>query len=152
MKNYKYKLEPLLKLRKFRENRAKIELGRINKKIYELQEEIRSFETDIKEIYNNLEALGENQTEAGFMSSFANLIRARELSIINNHKKIDEHKIEFKEKQEEVLKLRGEVKIIENMKEKDFQNYRKEFMKKVNLDLEEQNLMNSFYEKDSERS
>ncbi|MFA5584503.1 MAG: hypothetical protein WDA09_09845, partial [Bacteriovoracaceae bacterium] len=62
--------------------------------------------------------------------------KTRNIELLENAKKRQEQLIEDKRK--ELAIMRGELKVIENMKEKDFEKYRKELNKENDKKVEEQ--------------
>jgi flagellar FliJ protein len=54
---YKYKLEGLLKLRKFKENALKVELGKVNQEINQVKLEIKRLQENISETYKDQEVV-----------------------------------------------------------------------------------------------
>ena len=64
MKRFQFKLDGVLKLRKFKEHKAKIELGSINKELEGVKREIIKLEKDVLEGYDSQSELLENIVNA----------------------------------------------------------------------------------------
>lgn len=138
MKKYKFKLEALLKIRKLKEETCKMEIGRIQVAITDLENEIVVHNQGIKEAFEDQEAAlkaGMSGQELKFHPFFVQGKRA-------NIKKIEgeiERLERLREKKLEELKyLRADVKVIDQMKEKDKLAHKKKVQKKQFNEIEEQ--------------
>ena len=119
----------LLKLRKFREEQVVSELGKCNQKLYLLGEELKKLETNITSFQERVNSKGrDGKLDSSLLLYFSDFIRA---SLANRDELRDKIKSQ-KEKQNEILerlaKAKAEVKVIENLKDKN----KEEFMKMIN--------------------
>ena len=140
-KKFKFKLEGLLKLRKFNEEKIKVELG-------ELISEEQKIIDRIAEIGDELSLGYEMQNEAFLDSSkgkdtyfypyfFEGKRKDRErceTMLYSVRKKIEQ-------KRTELAEAMGNVKIMESLKENKFDEYKKEKNKKEFNDIEENTIM-----------
>ena len=136
-KKYKFKLDAVLKIRKLKEEQVKMEIGRLNVEINNYENMVKQHSDNISEAYQAQEAeLGKGLVglEARFHPYFVQGKRAH----------IEALQAEIKMLQAKREKLyhdlntrRGEVKVIENLKEKDYQAFKKQMNKKINENLEE---------------
>lgn len=138
MKGHKFKLEAVLKLRKIKEDVCAMELGKIQLQINNLKQ----FKTDHLEDIKN--AYGEQETN---LKDSMNVLELQKKQMLITGKRehisrIDESLEILNERLEtkiqELAKLKGDVKVISNMKEKSIKKYKKELNKKMNESLEEQ--------------
>ena len=138
MKKYKFKLEPVLKIRKVKEEQCKMEIGRIQVQIRTIKAEIekhreginQSYETSEKELKKGL--FGQ---ELRFHPYF---VSGKNAHINRLQRELENLDVEIKAKYEELSHLRANVKVIEKMKEKDKIKYKKQLDKKIFEEIEEQ--------------
>lgn len=138
MKKYKYKLEALLKIRKLKEERCKMEIGRFQVKIKEIEDQITKHNSGIDEAYDLQEkslASGIEGLEVRFHPYFVQGKRSH-IEALQNEKSRLEHYV--KQLFAQLAQLRANVKVLEKMKEKDKRNYKKQLDKKMNERIEEQ--------------
>lgn len=139
MKKYKFKLDPLLKIRKLKEEQCKMEIGRCQVKIRELKEQIQAHDNSIDEAYESQEEALDKGIEGQAIQFYPYFVSGK-----TAHIKILEGEVEQIQKQvdrkfQELSRLRANVKVIEKMKHKDRVNYKRELNKKLESDLEESN-------------
>ncbi len=138
MKGYKFKLDAVLKVRKLKEEQCKMEIGRIQVQINKLSAEITNHEAGIQQAYDSQEKLmeeGVNGTEIKFYPFFVSGKRAHIQAIKNEIKALTD---EVNDKYDNLKLLRADVKVIEEMKEKDLLKYKKALQKKQFENIEEQ--------------
>ncbi|MCT4642062.1 MAG: flagellar FliJ family protein [Bacteriovoracaceae bacterium] len=137
MKKYKYKLDALIKMRKIKEDRCKMEIGRIQNRIKEL-EGFKKGHIDFKEqTYKAQEEILKTNATVSQVGHIPSFIETN----LDHIERIDDE-IKWLEEQRksriiQLGKLKSDVKVIESMKEKDFSKYKKEFNKKQNETIEE---------------
>ena len=131
MKKYKFKLQGLLKLREFREHQEKLNLSKINKEIVRINDLIDKANVDIKIAYESADKLIEQGMDGQMISFYPMFIKSKRELIAQLEAQLTTlhqgHKVQ-------VMTLahhRGEVKVIENMKEKELSKYKKEQEKKT---------------------
>jgi len=137
-KGYKYKLEALLKIRKLKEERCKMDIGRIQVRIRELNGEIENHNLGIDEAYELQEKsmqLGASGMESRFHPYFVEGKRAHIQGLTAQKTRLEFH---VQQKFKELADLRANVKVLEKMKEKDHKAYKKNLEKKMNERIEEQ--------------
>ena len=136
-KKYKFKLAGLLKLREFAEEKAKIELGRVNFKILEVDEAIEGHRRDIVTAYESQEEILKNPTDGRFLQFYPRYFQAKEAAIKDLEKKKLALQKEADARMQDLLKARAEMKIMEKLKEKDFTEWKKERNKEMDAAIEE---------------
>ncbi len=143
-KKYKFKLESVLKLRRFTEDKVKNQLGDLEKERQKIVTLIRETSEGIDVYYRDQEHLAEHGKMKD-LSHYPNIIWA-------NMKKRDKLKAtlleledKVRKKQVDLAKARGEVKIFEKLREEDLKEFRIKIEKKEDLDREENFQMRSFY-------
>ncbi|HLW56797.1 MAG TPA: flagellar export protein FliJ [Bacteriovoracaceae bacterium] len=139
MKRYQFRLEPVLKIRKFKEETCRMELGQLLSELQRINEQL-TYDNDQIDNYYKIQqgALESGGMSASQLQAFPMLIagKVRNIELLKDAQKRQEQLIEDKKK--ELAILRGELKVIENMKEKDFEKYRKELNKEIDNKVEEQ--------------
>ncbi len=137
MQKFHFKLNGLLKVREFREKKLKIELGEILKSINEVEERIIKLNKEIDESYNAFQNLTKSSTTGRMVQFFPYFVDGKREDIKNNESKLYALKKKYEHKIQELRQAKGEVKVIENLKEKKQQEWKKEFDKKLQEELEE---------------
>ena len=138
MKKYKFKLDALLKIRKLKEETCKMEIGRLQVQITNKQKEIAKHNSGIKEAFEGQEAgLSQGMTgqEIQFHPFFVKGKRAHIKQLENEIAELEDYK---EKKYNELKYLRADVKVIEEMKTKDREKYKKQLQKKMDEQIEEQ--------------
>ena len=138
MKKYKFKLEALLKIRKLKEEQCKMEIGRIQVRIKELENQIAQQDAGINEAYDMQEKALERGMEGLEVRFHPYYVEGKRTHIraLEMEKSRYQEYVEYK--YEELSKLRADVKVITQMKEKDHLKYKKNLEKKMNERIEEQ--------------
>jgi flagellar FliJ protein len=138
MKRYTFRLEPVLKVRKLKEETCRMELGRL---VTELAKIDNQLEHERREI-DNYFVIQEGALKAGArgdqIQAFPMLVAAKEknIQLLIRDKKIQDELILAKK--QELATFRGDLKVIENLKEKDYDEYRKATNKEIDQKVEEQ--------------
>jgi len=140
MKKYQYKLDPVLKIRKFKEESCRIELGQLLTQLTKIENQIAYDENEIQNYAKIQETALKGGVRGDQIQAFPMLIEGKErnIELLIRDKKHLEKKVELK--RAELATLRGELKVIENLKEKDYNEYRKEVNKEIDQKVEEQTL------------
>lgn len=138
MKGFKFKLSPLLKIRKLKEDQCKMEIGKLQKKLKELHDELQNQHTGISSAYRDLENTVENGATGLDLKFYPYFVQGKRTNIKILESKMNALDNAIKEKFQELAKLRADVKVIESMKEKHLESYKKEYNKKLDESLEEQ--------------
>ncbi len=138
MKKYKFKLDALLKIRKIKEDQLKMQIGQVQVHITSLKKEVANHNSDIAEAF----ALQE-QSLGGGASGLETRFHPYFVQGKRTHiSKVEDEIEQFENKIEQMYlmlnKLRADVKVIEEMKDKDRKKYKKDLDKRMNADIEEQ--------------
>jgi flagellar FliJ protein len=138
MKKYQFRLEPVLKIRKFKEETCRMELGQLLSELQKIMDQLQHDQEQIDNYYRIQEGSLENGITASQLQAFPMLVagKNRNIELLLNAKKRQEDLIE--DKKRELAIMRGELKVVESMKEKDFEKYRKELNKEIDKKVEEQ--------------
>ena len=138
-KGFKFKLEPVLRLRELREEEIKNELGQVIGKINDKLESIANYKEQIQFYFNRYE---QSENNRGEMTS--GLRQYMPEFLVSHYDKIKKCKSEIQEleksKDELIKKLanaKGQVKIFSNLKEKKYQEFKKAYLRKLNNEIEE---------------
>lgn len=138
MKKYKFKLEAVLKVRKIKEDQCKMQLGRLQVHLESLKNQIKKHNQDIDEAYV-LQEKSLEQGSVGLESRFhPYFIQGKQSHISQIEDEIEEYENRIEHMLYLLKQLRADVKVIEEMKEKDKTKYKKELNKKINANIEEQ--------------
>ncbi len=138
MKKYQFKLDAVLKLRKLKEENCRTELGLLNKELELLVQKIASDKEEIGKYYEIQELALKTGAAAGKLQTFPALVEAKEKNIQIFERKKRNHEDLIVEKKQELAVLRGELKVMDNLKEKDFTEWKKAYNKDVDQKVEEQ--------------
>lgn len=146
---FKFKLEGLLKLRHFKEEKLKVELGRINRDIQRTKGRISELEEHIKNAYASQEKVMETSTAGQMARFFPYFIQAKREDIKNQENLLFSLERKYQAKLREVSIAMGESKVISNMKDKELEGWKKEKEKKEQAEIEEVLSMRSKFKEDS---
>lgn len=134
----KFKLDPVLKIRRLKEDQCKMEIGRLNVQINELKDTIIQHQQSIEQSYESHEeglTVGLTGQELRFHPYFIQGKRAH-IDFIESQIKMLEG--ELAKKYTELNQLRADVKVIEKLKEKELKKHKKEYQKKMNNKIDEE--------------
>jgi flagellar FliJ protein len=138
MQKFKFKLDGLLKVREFKEKKIKIELGEILKEINDVEDKIAKANQAISDTYDAQETFMQDSTSSGQMLQFFPLfIQGKKEDIKNKENLLWALKKKYEKKMTELATARGEVKIMENFKDKKKDEWTKERNKKEQEAIEE---------------
>ena len=140
MQKFKFKLDGLLKVREFKEKQIKIELGEILKEIGIVEEQIAKANKAIDECYEAQEVSMKDHAPGRMLQFFPYFVQGKKEDIKNKETLLWALKKKFNLKIAELATARGQVKVMENFKDKKFGEWNKERNKKEMEDIEE-NLM-----------
>lgn len=138
MKGFKFKLEAVLKIRRLKEEQCKMQIGQIQVRIAELKGYLAEHEKGIDKAYADQEASlsgGMSGQEIQFHPFF---VKGKRAHMNHINKEISDLTKAAEEKYAELAKLRAEVKVIDDMKEKQMKQYKKQLEKKQFAEIEEQ--------------
>ncbi|GMO44440.1 MAG: hypothetical protein Ta2B_25300 [Termitinemataceae bacterium] len=141
MKKFKFNLEKILKLRSWNENDAKVELGRAVSSLAEIENNIKIVAQKKIETSNEQYAsIGENKRNGKDRISTNNISDFR---IYDSHIKYLQQQtdhllqeaaaaeMEVEAKREQWVEKKSELKIMENLKDKRFAQYKKDSLKEM---------------------
>lgn len=139
MKKYEFRLEPVLKLRKLKEENCRMVLGQLLSDLSKIEDQLQHDKNEIDNYYKIQEgAMKSGGVRAGQLQAFPMLVAAKErnIELLLRDKKRQEDRIA--QKKQELAQLKGDLKVMENLKEKNYDEYRKAFNKEVDQKVEEQ--------------
>ncbi len=137
MQKFKFKLDGLLKVREFKEKKIKIELGEILREIGDVEEKIRSANTAIDETYEAQETFMRDPSLGQMLQFFPYFIQGKKEEIKNRENLLWALKKKYDTKITELATARGQVKVMENFKEKKLTEWTKQRNKKELESIEE---------------
>lgn len=138
MQKFKFKLDGVLKVREFKEKKIKIELGEILRELNKVEDQIKKANDEISEAYEAQEASMKNgSVTAQMLQFFPMFITGKKEDIKNKENLRYALKKKYDQKIQELASARGEVKIMENFKEKKKGEWTKEKNKKEQEAIEE---------------
>lgn len=138
MKGFKFKLDALLKVRKLKEDKCKMEIGRLQVARKQRLDNIDNQNLGISKAYGDQEASiakGVTGLDLKFYPYFVQGKRANIQILKSEIRNLD---FQIEQKYKELAKLRADVKVLDSMKEKHQEEYKKQLNKKRDQDLEEQ--------------
>jgi flagellar FliJ protein len=138
---YKYKLEALLKLKKFKESTLKVELGKINQEIASVIDSIKNLKGNIEQSYQEQEVVLSEATSGQMAQFYPLYIQGQREDIKNKEALLYSLRKKYENKLQEVSLAMGETKLIAKMKEDDFKKYKHKLEKKEHEKREEMYIM-----------
>jgi flagellar FliJ protein len=138
MKKYTFRLEPVLKLRKLKEENCRMELGQLNQELGKIEDQLEHDKIEIERYYNIQEGALKTGMRGGQLQAFPMMVAAKEENIKRLHKMKERQENLIEDKRKELALLKGDLKVMESMKEKDFDQYRKALNKEIDQKVEEQ--------------
>jgi flagellar protein FliJ len=138
MKLYTFRLEPVLKIRRLKEETCRMELGRMITQLNKIESQLAHDRQEIERYFEIQEKAMQVGMKGNQVQAFPMLVAAKDANIqaLLRDKKAQEDLIE--EKKKELATLRGDLKVIENLKDKDYTEYRKALNKEIDQKVEEQ--------------
>lgn len=138
MRRYQFRLEPVLKLRRLKEENCRSELGVLISEMNKIDDQLAHDRREIQSYFTLQEAALKGGVKAIQAQAFPMLVDAKEknIKLLLRDKQQQQRLIE--EKTQELARLRGELKVIENLKEKDFEVWKKAYNKEMDQKIEEQ--------------
>jgi flagellar protein FliJ len=138
MKRYQFRLEPVLKVRKLKEENCRTELGLLISQLNRIEDQLGHERKEIQSYYTIQEGALKNGMKAGQLQAFPMLVAAKDKNIeLLLRDKTQQEKL-IEQKKQELAVLRGELKVVENLREKDYLEYRKAVNKEIDQKVEEQ--------------
>lgn len=137
MQKFKFKLDAVLKMREFKEKKIKIELGEILKEIGDVEEKIAAANKAIDETYSAQETFMADPAAGRMIQFFPYFIQGKKEEIKNKENLLWALKKKYDAKITELATARGEVKVMENFKDKKKGEWTKEYNKKQQENIDE---------------
>lgn len=138
MKKYTFRLEPVLKLRKLKEENCRTELGQMLLELNRIDDQLKHDKEEIGNFYEIQEGSLKQGMTGAQLQAFPMLVSAKSRNIELLEEEREKHLQKVEAKKRELAELRGDLKVIENMKQKDFDGYRKAINKEIDQKVEEQ--------------
>ena len=145
-KKFKFKLNGLLKIREFREKKVKLELGNILSEIERTKARIAKDQEEIEECYRAQEAILSQPTAgqmAQFFPQYIQTKREDQKAQGNILRSLERH---YQDKLKELAQAKGEVKVIDNLREKEEAQFNKTEAKKFQETLDEYTMIKKYRE------
>jgi flagellar FliJ protein len=137
MQKFKFKLDAVLKMREFKEKKIKIELGELLKEIGDVEEKIALANKAIDETYAAQETFMQDPSAGRMLQFFPYFIQGKKEDIKNKENLLWALKRKYDAKIKELAEARGEVKVMENFKDKKKMEWSKERTKKEQENIDE---------------
>jgi len=141
MRPFKFKLGALLRMREFKKQQIEIELGKIVQQINDLHEQIADLErqmSDAYHIYAQRVAGMDLATCYQYAGDFLKAAQAKKEELLEQGKQLD---AAYEAKLQEMQKAMGEVKVMEKVKAKAWEAYRKKYNKQLGREQEDNMIM-----------
>lgn len=115
-----------------------MELGQLLMQLNRIDDQLAHDKNEIDTYYNIQEGGLRNGMTGGQLQAFPMLITAKQenISRLERERKKQEQRVE--EKKRELAQLKGDLKVMENLKDKDYEQYRKALNKEIDQKVEEQ--------------
>lgn len=119
MKKFKFSLEGLIKVRKYREEQLRVELNQLQAKVQKEEQDLYQMYEKIEETYQlGLQYKQEGISVPPKLDNVDNFIYAEKLNVEKKSNEIRQLKQLIEKKEFEWLEARKELKIIEKLREK----------------------------------
>lgn len=138
MRKYQFRLEPVLKVRKLKEENCRMELGQLLMQLNRIEDQLNHDRKEIDTYFEIQEGALKIGMSAGQIQTFPMLVAGKErnIQLLLAEKERQEQQIEHKK--QELAVLRGELKVIEKLKEKEQAEFKKAMNKEIDQKVEEQ--------------
>ena len=115
-----------------------MELGQLLMELNRIEDQLAHDKKEIDNYYNIQETALKTGMSGSQLQAFPMLISAKtkNLELLERDKTRQNQKVE--EKKQELAQLRGDLKVMENLKQKDYDEYRKALNKEIDQKVEEQ--------------
>lgn len=115
-----------------------MELGQLLMHLNRLQDQLSHDRNEIDGYYKIQEGALKGGMTAAQIQTFPMLVAGKEANIKLLERDIRRQEQYIEEKKQELAQARGELKVMENLKEKDYDQYRKALNKEIDQKVEEQ--------------
>ncbi|MAW07226.1 MAG: hypothetical protein CME61_02970 [Halobacteriovoraceae bacterium] len=137
MDKFKYKLDPVLKLRNFEKKKVEIHLGQINKKILDTENNINEVVQQINEAYSVLNNSKDQKIENSYVLSLPHLLKVKTKELENLQEELNTNHRLRNEVIQKLNEVTGRFKIIEKDKQKKEISFKKESQKKIEQEIQD---------------
>ena len=128
-----FKMEGLLKLKKFKEQNEKIKLGKVLKKIDKEENEIKLLNENLEEMYD----FQSNNLEKKINKSYSTMIEGTREQTKNHYEKLEKLKKDYEQSRKKLNVILGEVKVLQNMKDEHERVIKKKIALKREREIED---------------
>ena len=147
MKKFKFKLEAVLKLRGFEEDRAKVELGRVTQLIQKRKEKISEIQNNIGKEFETQEKMLKMGTKAAHSQLFPNAYLGKIRMIEKIQNEIFALQKEYELRLEEYQEARAKLKLMTKFKEKSLEKFKVESLRKMQKEIDDSTIMKEYFKK-----
>ncbi len=151
-KKFKFKLDGLLKVREFKEKKIKLELGELLKEIEEAKNNIKKAQKDIEECYAAQEEFMNQPAAGNMVQFFPQFVEAKRADQKAQENILLSLNRQYDQKVQELAKAKGEVKVIDNLKEKQSNIHKKHLEKVLQESIDELTMIKKYRERTSHES
>ncbi len=137
MPKFQFKLEGLLKLREFKEDQLRNELGDIVRSLNQTRDDIARLNREIDEAYESQNKVLSSPESAQMARLFDYFIRGKKEHIANKESALYSLQKRYEKKAQELAQAMGEVKVMDNLKQKRFEEFKHEYEKEEQAKIEE---------------
>ena len=138
IKQYVFRLEPVLKLRKLKEENCRTELGQLLMELNKIEDQLIHDKNQIENYYKIQDDALQKGVKGGQVQAFPMLIegKSRNIKLLERDREKQEKLVA--QKKQELAILKGEMKVMENLKQKYFDEHRLAANKEMDKKIEEQ--------------
>ncbi|OFZ24554.1 MAG: flagellar export protein FliJ [Bdellovibrionales bacterium RIFOXYB1_FULL_37_110] len=137
MKKFDFRLQSLLRLRNFKEEKLKAEMGEIVSKMNNTRDDIINLNQDIEDAYTAQNKFLNEKIGGQIIQFFGFYVQGKREHIKVKQNELEVLKKKYEEKSHELAKAMGDVKVIESIKKKQFNQYRVDYNKKAQEEIED---------------
>ena len=137
MKRYQFRLEAVLKVRTMHEETCRNALGLLMVERQNLVEMIETLRHDIQSAYSEQESHLTVGMKASHVAFFPQAVAGREARIKQVEGEMAALDQRIEEKRRELAERRADLKLVENLKKKEFDEWRKAYNKETDMKVEE---------------
>lgn len=134
---YKFRLESILKIRKFREHREKVELSQINGSIIDGRKKIKRIKSEIIDAHQQVEGIIKNKGIGKLLHFYPAYIHKKRGDIVREEASVKKLEQDLGKKTSNLAKLRGELQVVEKMKEKELKKFKYSHHKKMQSEIDD---------------
>lgn len=139
MPKFKFKLDGVLKLREFKEQAAMNAIAEVVSQIEETKAEIKGIHEAIDKGYESQEAIADSDSESKGrqLYFYPYFFKGKKEHLNQCETRLAALEKKYERRVQEYAEAKGEVKVIQNLKDKEFSAFKKALDKKVEENREE---------------